>query len=75
MTETPQADALLTDLISGEPLYEDFAALAEEHEREKALHVLIALLTDPNPRLRIRATRALVSLCDKRAVDALINSE
>jgi HEAT repeat protein len=76
MRETPCADALLTHLISGtgEVSYEGFATLTDEHEREKALYVLIALLTDADSRLRIRATQALGAMGDKRAVDPLINS-
>ena len=74
MTETPQADALLTDLISGDPQFEAFADLTNEHEREKALHVLLALLTDPNPILREHATKALGALGDRRAVQPLIHS-
>lgn len=76
MTETPRADALLIELISspGEPSFEGFAILTDEHEREKALHVLLALLTDPSEILCRRAVQALGSLGDKRAVDGLINS-
>jgi hypothetical protein len=76
MTETPQADALLTDLISGtgEPSFEGFATLTDEQERGKALHVLLALLTDPSWDLRWRATRALEVLKDQRSVEPLIMS-
>lgn len=34
MTETPQADDLLIDLMSREPQIEDFANLTDEHEQE-----------------------------------------
>jgi HEAT repeat protein len=74
MTDTLHADALLTALISGTPRIEAFAELTEGHEREKALHVLLALLTDPDQWLRVRATRALGTLGDRRAVEPLINS-
>src|SRR5688500_11765309 len=62
MTETPQADALLIDLISGTPRINAFAELTETHEREKALYILLALLTDPSWDLRRRATQALGAL-------------
>lgn len=74
MTDTPRADALLTALISGTPQIEAFATLTEAHEREKALYVLLALLTDPNPRLQQRATRALGVLGDQWAVPALLEA-
>lgn len=74
MTETPRADALLTALISGPSRIEAFADLTDEHEREKALYVLLALLSDPNPLLQVRATRALGALGDQRAAAALISN-
>jgi HEAT repeat protein len=76
MTETPHADALLTELISGteEPSFEGFATLTDPHEREKALYILSALLTDPDPSLQWRAIKALGVMGDQRAVEPLINS-
>jgi HEAT repeat protein len=74
MTDTPHADALLTALISGGPLDEGFADLTEEHERQKALHVLIAMLTDPDHYLHGRAIKALEILGDERAMEPLIRS-
>lgn len=74
MTETPQADALLTALISGDPQIEAFADLTDEREREKAFSVLTAMLSDPDSRLRYWAIKALVAMGDRRAVEFLRNS-
>jgi HEAT repeat protein len=74
MTGTPQADALLTALISGDPQIEDFADLTDEHEHEKALHVLLALLTDPDAHLREYAAKALGALGNQRAIEPLLRT-
>jgi HEAT repeat protein len=74
MTETPQADALLIALISGTPQIEAFADLTDEYEREKVLHVLLALLSDPSWDMRCRAVQALGALGDRRAVGPLIET-
>jgi HEAT repeat protein len=74
MTETPRADALLASLLSGEESVEGFATLTDEHERKKALHVLLAMLTDPSDALCLQAVRALGVLGDRRAVEPLLNS-
>jgi len=74
MEDPITADALLEGLWSHKSQPEDFAKLSNEQEREKALDVLIAMVTDPHPWYRERAIKALEVLRDRRAVEPLIAS-
>jgi HEAT repeat protein len=55
-------------------LMEQFAALPDDQEHEKAFSVLTAMLSDPDSRLRYWAIKALVAIGDRRAVEFLRDS-